>query len=159
MPKPQVIRAPAYLCLCGGFMAALLAISISAFLDPSVDSKDPDWMFWAWALALLLPLLRAPFVGVVVHDDRLVRRTWLRSVTLPRSEIIDVETTNYSGLLNWGSASLIFRMASLHLGNGSSMDVPELSGRSSSVVEHARRLRIAVGLSNHAANEVPEAGT
>lgn len=124
MPKPQVIRAPAYLCLCGGVVTALLAVSIGAFLDPSVNTADPDWMFWAWPLALLLPLLRAPFVGVVVHDDHPVRRTWLQSVTLPRSEIIDVETTNYSGLWNWGNASLIFRMASLQLGNGSSTDVP-----------------------------------
>lgn len=115
--------------LCGGLVFVLLAISVGAFLDPTLaDTRDPDWMFWLWAIASAALLLRAPFVGLVVRDDRITRRTWLRSKTWPKSEIVGAGRAGYSGLLNRSSTSKRFMMIALYARDHVVIDVPEVTG-------------------------------
>jgi hypothetical protein len=93
-----MLRSPGYLTLCGGLLAFFLAVSVGALLDPTLaETRDPDWMFWLWAGALSALLLRAPFVGLVVREDRITRRTWLRSSSWPKPEIVGVGRAGYSG--------------------------------------------------------------
>lgn len=86
--RSTVLRSQGYVMLCGGLVVVFLALSVGAFLDPSLTgSRDPDWMFWLWAVALSALLLRAPFVGLVVRDDRITRRSWLRRSRGPRRRL------------------------------------------------------------------------
>jgi hypothetical protein len=102
--RSAVLRSPGYVTLCSGLLTVFLALSAGAFLDPALaDTRDPDWAFWLWAIALSALLLRATFVGLVVGDDRITRRSWLRSKSWPKSEIVGVGRAGYSGLLNRSS--------------------------------------------------------
>lgn len=127
-----VVRSPGYIGVCAGQMAFLLLLSIVAFLDPSPgDSRGPAWAFWIWATVLVLLLARAPFVGLVMRDDRITRRSWVRSRSWPKSDITGVATASYSSSLNHGSQSGRFRMIVLTTGPASSqrtVDVPEVCG-------------------------------
>ena len=130
--SPVVVRSPGYLALCVGIMALFLAIAVGAFLDRALkDSRDPDWMFWLGASVLVALLLRAPFVGLVIRGDRVIRRTWLRSRSWNKTDITRVGTASYSGNLNRGSRSARFRMVVLTVRDGTAteaVDVPEVSG-------------------------------
>lgn len=132
MDVKLVVRSPGYIAVCAGTVAAMLLVSIIAFLDPSTtDSRGPDWAFWIVATVLLLLLARAPFVGLVIRDDRITRRTWVRSRSWPKSDITRVATASYSGSLNHGSQSGGFRMIVLTTGPASSpltVDIPEVCG-------------------------------
>lgn len=127
-----VVRSPGYIALCGGIVAVFLAISVGAFLDPTLkDSGGPDWMFWVGATVLVGLLLRAPFVGLVIRGDRIIRRTWVRSCSWSASDITRVGPASYSGNLNRNSRSRRFRMVVLTVRDGSTMkavEVPEVSG-------------------------------
>jgi hypothetical protein len=136
-----------YLALLCGQIGLLLALSVSAFLDPSLDgTRDPDWMFWPWAAILVALLLRAPFVGLLIHDDRVTRRSWMRSKSWPRTEIVDVGRTGYSGMMSHGSVSGRFLMLALYMRDHSVIEVPELAGGTGSTERHLARLREALDL-------------
>ncbi|EAQ00310.1 hypothetical protein JNB_09064 [Janibacter sp. HTCC2649] len=142
-PGSLMIRAPGYLALCVGVQLAFLLVSIGAFLDPALDdTRDPDWMFWAWAGALAGLLLRAPFVGLRITDDRVMRRGWVRTRTYLLGDVKTVASQSYSGNLNRGSRSKRFRMLYLKLSNGRIVDVPEVTGRKRTTLD-----RVAVARS------------
>ncbi|MFC7487384.1 hypothetical protein ACOCJ7_19365 [Knoellia sp. CPCC 206453] len=128
---PLMIRAPGYLALCAGVLLTLLLVSVGAFLDPALDgTRDPDWMFWIWASALTALLVRAPFVGLLIADDRVVRRGWLRTWTYRAADVKSVRSRPYSGYLNrYVSESRIFRMLKVKLADGRVVEIPEVTGR------------------------------
>jgi hypothetical protein len=136
-----------YLTLCSGVTGLLLVVSVIAFLDPSLDgTRDPDWMFWPWAGVLVALLMRAPFVGLLIHDDRVTRRSWIRSRSWPRSEIAGIGRAGYSGVLNRASRSGRFMMIALYKGDRSVIEVPELAGGTRLTERHLTRLQSALGL-------------
>lgn len=145
--RPVVLRSPGYVMLCGELLAIFLAVSVGAFLDPTLaDTHDPDWMFWLWAVALSALLLRAPFVGLVVREDRITRRTWLRSTSWPKAEIVGVGRAGYSGLLNRSSTSKRFMMIALYARDRVVIEVPELAGGVRTTERRLAQLRDAMGL-------------
>lgn len=147
MSRPLVLRSPGYVTLCGGLVVLLLALSVGAFLDSTLaDTRDPDWMFWLWAVALSALLLRAPFVGLVVREDRITRRTWLRSMSWPKSDIVGVGRAGYSGLLNRSSTSKRFMMIALYGHDRGVTEVPELAGGVRATERRLAQLRGAMGL-------------
>ena len=147
MSRPVVLRSPGYVSLCGGLIAAFLAVSVGAFVDPTTaDTRDPDWMFWLWAAALSAMLLRAPFVGLVVREDRITRRTWLRSKSWLRSEIVGVGRAGYSGLLNRSSTSKRFMMIALYARDRRVVEVPELAGGIGKTEDRVAQLKGAIGV-------------
>lgn len=136
-----VVRSVGYVALCAGFLALLLAISVGAFMDPALEgSRDPDWIFWVWAACLVGLLCRAPFVGVVIRDGRVTRRSWFRSQSWPASEIARVKLAGYSGNLTKFSESRRFRMVVLRLRDGTIVEVPEVSGARSKMKIRVARL-------------------
>ena len=123
------IRSGGYLALCGGYLALMLAISLGAFLDPTLAySRDPVWMFWSLAACLVALLCRAPFVGVAVGDGRVTRSTWFRSQSWPAAEVAYVSLAGYSGGLNRFSRSGRYLMLAVRLRDGTVVDVPEVAG-------------------------------
>lgn len=74
-----MLRGSGYLTLVVVILTIFLAAGIMGFLDPAMDaSSDPDWMFWVWSAANVGLLARAPFVGLLIEQDRVVRRGWWR---------------------------------------------------------------------------------
>lgn len=145
--RSTVLRSPGYVMLCGGLVVVFLALSVGAFLDPSLTgSRDPDWMFWLWAVAVSALLLRAPFVGLVVRDDRITRRSWLRSQSWPTSEIVGVGRAGYSGFLNRSSTSKRWMMVALHARDRVVIEVPEVPGGVRTTERRLAHLRGAMGL-------------
>ena len=144
------VRSPGYVALCGGTMALFLAVSVGAFLDPRLrDSRDPDWMFWVGAGVLVALLVRAPFVGLVIRGDRVIRRTWVRSCSWNKDDITRVGPASYSGLLNRGSRSGRFRMVVITVRDGSTpraVEVPEVSGGRHRMEERLKVLAAALDL-------------
>lgn len=128
----MLVRSPGYVALCAGIMAVFLVVSVGAFLDPTLnDSRDPDWMFWVGAAGLVALLVRAPFVGLAIRGDRVVRNTWVRSRSWGKGDIARVGLSSYSGNLNRGSRSGRFRMVVITVRIGSTLEaveVPEVSG-------------------------------
>lgn len=136
-----------YVALCAGYLALLLAISVGAFLDPTLrGSRDPNWMFWSWAACLLALLCRAPFVGIVVRDGRVTRRSWVRSKSWSVSEIGRVSLAGYSGNLNRFSRSRRFLMMVLRLRDGTVVELPEVSGVRRKMEHRVDRLAKALSL-------------
>ncbi|WP_406831721.1 hypothetical protein ABEG17_02580 [Pedococcus sp. KACC 23699] len=131
-------------------MALFLAVSVGAFLDPTLrNSRDPDWIFWVGAAGLVALLVRAPFVGLVVRGDRVIRRTWVRSCSWNKNDITRVGPASYSGILNRGSRSGRFRMVVLTVRDGSTpkaVEVPEVSGGRSKMEERLKVLAAALDL-------------
>jgi hypothetical protein len=126
-----VVRSPGYVGVCAGTMAVALLLSVIAVVDSSTKSRGPDWAFWVFATVLVALLARAPFVGLVIRDDRITRRSWVRSRSWSKTEISGIATASYSGSLNHGSQSGRFRMIVLTLRTTSSprtVDVPEVCG-------------------------------
>ena len=146
----MVVRSRGYVALCVGIMALFLVIAVGAFLDPALqDSRDPDWMFWLLASVLVALLLRAPFVGLVIRGDRVIRRTWVRSRSWNRTDITRVGTASYSGNLNRGSRSGRFRMVVLTVRDGSAteaVEVPEVSGSRRRTDDRVSELAAALNL-------------
>ena len=139
-----VVRSTGYLALCLGVLLLILGVSVGAFVDPRDGLRDPDWMFWPWAIALLALLIRGLFVGVSISDVRVTRRTWLRSHSWPRSDIVRVSSAGYSGNLNRGSISRRFLMVTLNHRKGALIEVPELSGSRRTADRCVRRLAAAL---------------
>ena len=147
LSRPLALRSMGYLTLCSVLVGLGLAVCGGAFLDPSLDgTRDPDWMFWALAVVLVALLVRAPFVGLLIRDDRVTRRSWIRSRSWPRTEIEDVGRTGYSGGVDHGSVSGRFLMLALYTRDHSVIEVPELAGGTRSTERHLTRLREALGL-------------
>jgi hypothetical protein len=145
--RSAVLRSPGYVTLCSGLLTVFLALSAGAFLDPALaDTRDPDWAFWLWAIALSALLLRAQFVGLVVGDDRITRRSWLRSKSWPKSEIVGVGRAGYSGLLNRSSTSKRWMMIALYAPDRVVIEVPELAGGVRTTERRLAHLRGAMGL-------------
>lgn len=144
------VRSRGYVALCGGTMALFLAVSVGAFLDPTLkDSRDPDWMFWVGATVLVALLVRAPFVGLVIRDDRVIHRTWVRSRSWSKSDITRVGPASYSGILNRGSRSGRFRMVVITVRDGSTtraFEVPEVSGGRRKMEDRLKFLAAALDL-------------
>lgn len=128
---PLRVRAPGYLALCAGGQLTLLLVSIGAFLDPALDgTRDPDWMFWIWVAALTGLLLRVPVVGLLISDERVVRRGWLRTWTYRAADVKSIGSKAYSGYLNGGvSESRTFRMLKVKMADGRVVEIPEVTGR------------------------------
>jgi len=106
-------------------------------------------MFWLWEAVLVALILRAPFVGIVVEQDRVVRRSWLRKRTWGVQDIASVGSTNYSGLLNFSSTSRGFLMLSLELIDGSVVHVREVTGRPAAISSARDALRRRLSLPHH----------
>jgi uncharacterized membrane protein YcjF (UPF0283 family) len=144
--RPLALRSLGYVTLCSGLHALLLGLSVGAFSDRSlVGARDADWMFWAWAAVLVALLIRAPFVGLLIRDDRVIRRSWIRSRSWPRSEIVDVDRAGYSGLLNRASISGRFKMVTLYTRDRSIIKVPELTGGVRTTERYLAHLHDALG--------------
>lgn len=103
-------------------------------------------MFWVWESILVALLLRSPLVGIVVERNRIVRRGWLHSRSWPVAEIASVGSTNYSGLLNMASTSTTRLMIRLELGDGSTVDVPEVMGCAQAVTNSVGALSRALSM-------------
>jgi hypothetical protein len=144
------VRSPGYIALCGGIMALFLVVAVGAFLDRTLEgSRDPDWMFWVGATVLVALLVRAPFVGLVIGGDRVIRRTWVRSRSWSKSDITRLGLASYSGSLNRGSRSGRFRMVVLTVRVGSTaeaVEVPEVTGGSRKMEDRLRVLAAALDL-------------
>src|SRR3954451_10764556 len=94
--RPLALRSVGYVSLCSGLVALMSIFSVGAFLDPSLEgARDADWVFWSWATGLVALLIRAPFVGLLIRDDRVTRRSWVRSVSWPRSTMVGVGKAAY----------------------------------------------------------------
>ena len=143
-----VIRARGYVRVVTGWAVAMLAIATTAFLDPELEGlRDPDWMYWLCAIVFAALIARAPFVGVVVGDDTVRRRSWLRTQTWAVQDVYRVGSSGYSGALTRYATSKRYRMVVLVLRHGKGgQDLPELSGRPATVERLAAALSGALGL-------------
>lgn len=150
------VRSGGYVALCAGILTLLLVVSVGAFVDPALEgSRDSDWQFWLWASCLGALLCRAPFVGLLIRDDRVIRRSWVRTQSWSVSAVSGVETAGYSGNLNQGSQSGRFLMLVLRMRDGSVVEVPEVSGKRRTMNGRLRRVAHALRLS--APSEAPPA--
>lgn len=147
MAKGVVVRSGGYVALCAGFWTLLLVVSVGAFLDPVLEgSRDPDWMFWLGAACLVAVLCRAPFVGLLIRDERVIRRSWVRTRSWSVGGVAGVETAGYSGNLNRYSHSGRFLMLVLHMRDGSVVEVPEVSGVHRKMNDRLHRVAYALHL-------------
>ena len=141
------VRSGGYVALCTGIAALLLVVSVGAFVDPALEgSRDPDWAFWLWGSCLVAVLCRAPFVGLLIRDERMIRRSWVRTQSWSVSEVSGVETAGYSGGLNQGSQSGRFLMLVLRMRDGSVVEVPEVSGERRKMNDRLHRVAHALRL-------------
>jgi len=141
------VRSVGYVALCTGIAALLLVVSVGAFVDPALEgSRDPDWAFWLWGSCLVAVLCRAPFVGLLIRDERVIRRSWVRTQSWSVSEVSGVETAGYSGGLNQGSQSGRFLMLVLRMRDGSVVEVPEVSGERRKMNDRLHRVAHALRL-------------
>ncbi|MFV0461769.1 MAG: hypothetical protein ACK5MP_01015 [Nostocoides sp.] len=147
-PRRVVVRAKGYLLLILSWICVLLVAAVGAFLDSSLDGqRDPDWMLWALTAALTALIARAPFVGVVVADGRVRRRTWLRSQEWDAREAKVVGSSGYSGALNRYSTSRRYKMVIFAMqADRHEHDVPELSGRPATVDRFIDQLNAALSV-------------
>ncbi|GAA4119444.1 hypothetical protein GCM10022415_19510 [Knoellia locipacati] len=142
-----MLRGSGYLTLVVVILTVFLAAGVMGFLDPAMDaSSDPDWMFWVWTAANVGLLARAPFVGLLIDEDRVVRRGWVRSRTYAASDVVGVGSRGYSGLLNRGSQSRRFTMLTLKRANGPTVEVPEVTGRAATTAHSVSAARSVLGL-------------
>ncbi len=144
----MVVRAAGYVSLIVVWAAIMLTLATGAFLDPALDGqRDPDWMFWVLALALGALIARAPFVGVVVSDGVVRRRTWLRTQTWRAGDVHRVGSSRYSGALTRYAPSKRYRMVVITLRHGrGGRDIPELSGRPDTVERCIAKLNEALDI-------------
>lgn len=135
-----------YVALWSGIWGLFLLVSIIGFTDPPPNApRNSDWMFWLGVSILLGLLGRAPFVGLVIRGDRVTRRTWLRTVSWPRSDVSQVKTASYSGMPNWYGESGLFSMLVLTV-RGSDVAVPELAGGTRKTEDRVRVVATLLGL-------------
>ncbi|KGN33980.1 hypothetical protein N802_08820 [Knoellia sinensis KCTC 19936] len=88
-----LLRGTGYLALVVGILASFLIAGVMGFLDPEMDaSSDPDWMFWVWSAANAGLLARAPFVGLLIDGDKVVRRGWVRNWTYRAEDVVTVRS-------------------------------------------------------------------
>ena len=147
MRRGVAIRSGGYVALLGGFWALCLVLSVGAYLDPTLeDARDADWMFWLGAACLAGVLARAPFVGLIVRDGRVTRRSWVRSQSWAAGDIAGVAVVGYSGNLNWFSRSGLFLMIVLRTHGGAVIEVPEVSGVPHKMDERLHHLARALRL-------------
>lgn len=140
-----MVRSPGYLALCVVVLLVFLTIAVSAHLDPEGGNASSDWMLWIVTALLVALLARAPFVGLLIDDERVVRRGWFWSTSRPRANVVSVGTVSYSGLLNGGSRSHLFRMLLLRLSGGKTLEVPVVSARPETVAKICDRIIAATG--------------
>jgi hypothetical protein len=160
MAKEVVVRSGGYVALCAGFLTLLLVVSVGAILDPaSRGSRDPDWMFWLGSAGIVAALCRAPFVGLLIRDERVTRRSWVRTRSWSMGGVTRVETAGYSGNLNRYSRSGLFLMLVLHMHDGSVVEVPEVSGVHRKMNKRLQRVAYALHLpapSEPGSHRIPE---
>jgi hypothetical protein len=142
MVERLVIRAGGYV-VCG-VAVALVGASVSVLVLTHRDPGDPAWVGWATivvSLSSLWVVVRAPFVGLVVYPHLVVHRTWSVSRTYGREHIVGASAVAYEGVLGGRGGRLpLLSMAELQLGDGTRVQVPEVSGSRSAVVERLKVL-------------------
>jgi hypothetical protein len=66
-----------------------------------VNFNENKLAYVAIAVAALI-LARSLFIGVWIRDDVVIGRSWFRTYTWPRGDVISVHSVAYQGMLNWG---------------------------------------------------------
>ena len=131
-----------------GVTALCMVFVCLALSVPTPSSNGEDLVRWVFLAGATYLALRAWRVGVIVEQDRVIKRGWFRTRTVERSSIVAVQVRPYEGEIAQGFGGIsesrlrmiVFRTS------GQEVKLPELVGYSKETTQMQGQLTEALGL-------------